>query len=73
MAELAIKEVLHEHLHGYATATPKQSVVYCINDPCDSEATTTRGPRNAPYCYTCSEAYDAGFEEGLAKEKPNWN
>lgn len=38
-------------------------VTYCVNDPCETEATTKRG--GSPYCFTCAQAYDAGYEAGL--------
>lgn len=37
---------------------------YCINDPCDAEAVTERNDK--PYCYTCAEAYDRGYEDAIS-------
>ena len=34
---------------------------YCSNDPCETEAVTERNGK--PYCYTCAEAYDQGYND----------
>lgn len=35
-------------------------MIYCSNDPCETEAVTERNYK--PYCFTCAQAFDAGYE-----------